>query len=157
MESWKDGDNVGKFSPYFWKVVWVIGLILIVNFSIDFESQLQKASTKEFDIIPILWFEVLHPILLGFYVALIFAKKWAAKINLSLFWCVTIPSLLLLCSYPLFATLSNFDLLPDRLYNLSIFTWGSNVFISYSYVLGMIAGLTLVLSFFSMQPIKAKR
>ncbi|MEG0384988.1 hypothetical protein [Solibacillus cecembensis] len=148
---------MGKYSPYFWKVIWVIGLMVFINFSIQFENQMQKIATVEYNAIPVLWFGVIHPILFGFYLSLLFVKKWSAKMNLSLFWCVAMPSLIILCCYPLLSTLSTLEFMPDKLFSLPIFTWVSQAFMSYSYVLGIIAGLTIILSFFSTQPTKSRR
>ncbi|ATP38648.1 hypothetical protein CSE16_00590 [Solibacillus sp. R5-41] len=146
-----------KFVPYFWKIIWVIGLIIFVNFSLDFENQMKQTASTEFNVIPVLWFDVIHPILFGFYLSFIFVKKWSVKMNASLFWCVAIPCLVLLCGYPLLATLSNLDFIPDKMHSLPISTWAFKAFMSYSYVFGIIAGLTLILSFFSTHPTKSKK
>lgn len=148
---------MGKFSPYFWKTIWVIGLIVFINFSLNFENKVQQTAMTEYNLIPVWWFEVVHPLLFGFYLSLLFVKKWSVKVNLSLLWCVAMPSFVLLCSYPLLATLSTFGIMPDKILNLSISTWVFKAFVSYSYVFGMIAGLTIMLSFFSTHPTKSRK
>ncbi|MEG0473043.1 MAG: hypothetical protein RR588_11980 [Solibacillus sp.] len=146
-----------KFKPYFWKIIWVIGLILIVNFSLNFENQMQQTAETEYNRISILWFDVIHPILFGFYLSLLFVKKWSVKVNLSLLWCVTMPSFVILCGYPLLATLATLDFVPDKIHGFTFSTWALQTFISYSYVLGITVGLTLILSFFSTQPTKSRK
>ncbi|MEK4423614.1 hypothetical protein [Solibacillus sp. FSL K6-1523] len=148
---------MGKYSPYFWKIIWVIGLIVFIKFSLNFENQMQQTAMAEYNPIPVWWYDVVHPILFGFYLSLLFVKKWSVKINLSLFWCVSMPSFVMLCGYPLLATLSMLGILPDKMLNFSIYTWVLKAFVSYSYVFGMIAGLTIMLSFFSTHPTKSRK
>lgn len=148
---------MGKYSPYFWKIIWVIGLIVFVNFSLTFENRMQQTAVMDYNPIPVWWFEVVHPILFGFYLSLLFVKKWSVKVNLSLLWCVAIPSFIMLCSYPLLATLSTLGFLPDKILSFTLYTWVLKAFASYSYVFGIIAGLTTILSFFSTYPTKSRK
>lgn len=133
---------------YFWKILWIIGLIILARISFIYEIQVKQSANETFSLIPLIWFKVIISIVFGLYVSLIFVKKWSFNINPSLIWCVSIPSLLLSFIYPIVATLASFNNLPEVIANSSILYWLINV-TSSSNVFGIVAGLSLILSLFN--------
>ena len=59
-----------KDISYFKKIIWVIGLIILVNLNLVFSNQLWETANAEFNPVPVLWFDVISPILLGIYIAI---------------------------------------------------------------------------------------
>lgn len=133
---------------YFWKILWIIGLILLAKISFSYEIQVKQSADATFDLIPMIWFKVIISIVFGLYLSIIFVKKWRFNINSSLLWCVSIPSLLLSFTYPITATLASFNNLPEIIANSSILYWLINV-TSSSNVFGIVAGLSLIQSLFN--------
>lgn len=133
---------------YFWKVLWIIGLILLAKISFNYEIKVKQSADATFDLIPMIWSKVIISIVFGLYLSIIFVKKWSFNINSSLLWCVSIPSLLLTFIYPITATLASFNNLPEVIANSSILYWLINV-TSSSNVFGIVAGLSLILSLFN--------
>ncbi|WP_299514534.1 hypothetical protein [uncultured Rummeliibacillus sp.] len=137
-----------KWLSYFWKILWIIGLIILARLSFSYEIQSKQSADATFNLIPLIWFKVIISILFGLYLSLILVKKWSFKINPSLIWCVSIPSLLLSFTYPITATLASFNNLPEVIANSSILYWLINVRSS-SNIFGIVAGLSLILSLFN--------
>lgn len=138
-----------KGISYFMKIIWVIGLIILVNLNLFFSNQLLETANAEFNPVPVLWFDVIFPILLGIYIALLLVKKWSININPALLWCVAAPCLLLLLTYPTLATLSTLEILPESFSYEFTLTWLFKATISTPTVFGIVAGITLTLSLFS--------
>ncbi|WP_397538275.1 hypothetical protein [Rummeliibacillus pycnus] len=135
---------------YFWKILWVVGLVLLVNISFNYENQIQQTARETYSLIPVIWSKLFISIIFGLYISLVFVKKWSFNINPSLFWCVAIPSILLSFAFPILATLSSLKSLPEYIASSSISFWLINV--SSSDVFGIIAGLSIILSFFNARP-----
>lgn len=135
-------------SSYFWKILWIVGLILLAKFNFSFEMQAKQSASESFHYLPVIWANAISSLLFGLYISLIFVKKWSFHLNPSLLWCVTIPSLFLSLVAPLFATLSSFKVLPDNIAGSSIFYWLINV-TSSTNIFGIVAGLSIILSFFN--------
>lgn len=134
---------------YFKKTIWVIGFIILVNLSLDFSTQLRETANAEFNPVPVLWFDVIAPILLGIYIAILLVKKWSININHALLWCVAAPCLLLLLTYPTLATLSTYEILPESFSYEFTINWLFKATVSTPIVFGIVAGMTLTLSLFS--------
>ena len=138
-----------KDISYFKKIIWVIGLIILVNLNLVFSNQLWETANAEFNPVPVLWFDVISPILLGIYIAILLVKKWSININHALLWCVSAPCLLLLLTYPTLATLSTYEILPESFSYEFTLTWLFKATISMPIVFGIVGGMTLTLSLFS--------
>lgn len=137
---------------YFWssycrKILWVIGLVALSFISFNYKNQIQQTASETFNVIPIIWSNSLTSILFGIYLSLILVKKWSLNINRSLLWCVSIPCMLLSLALPIFATLSTFEYLPENISSSSFSFW--LIKISSTDLFGIIAGLTIILSFFN--------
>ena len=133
---------------YFWKILWIIGLIVLARLSFSYEIQIKQSANETFSLIPFIRFKLLVSIVFGLYLSLIFVKKWTFNINPSLLWCISIPSLLLSFTYPITATLTSFKNLPEVIANSSILYW-LIIVTSSSNIFGIVAGLSLILSLFS--------
>ena len=138
-----------KSISYFKKIMWVIGLIILVNLSLVFKTQLQQIAQEDFNGVPLLWFDAIIPILLGAYIAILLVKKWSININYALLWCVAAPCLLLLVIYPTLATLSTYEILPESFSYEFTLNWLFKTTISMPIVFGIVGGMTLILSLFS--------
>ncbi|MEK3766009.1 hypothetical protein [Solibacillus sp. FSL K6-4121] len=143
-------------SNYFKKIIWVIGLILLAKFSYDLKVQLQKTAQMEYNIVPVLWFDVISALLLGGYISLLLVNKWSVKINHALLWCVATPCLVLLLIYPTLTTLAVNELIPESFAYSFIAAWVFKVAMTSPNVVGIVAGMTLALSIFSNQSNRAK-
>lgn len=137
---------------YFWKILWVVGLIILSIISFNYENQLQQTASETFNSIPVIWSNLFISIIFGLYISLIFVKKWSFNINLSLLWCVTIPCMLISFAYPILATLSSTESLPENIASSSISFLLLKIYSSD--VFGIITGLTLILSFFAQPRMK---
>ena len=138
-----------KSIGYFKNIIWVIGLIILVNLSSVFKTQLQQTAQEDFNGVPLLWFDVIIPLLLGVYIAILLVKKWSININHALLWCIAAPCILLLLIYPTLATLSTYEILPETFSYEFTLTWLFKATISMPIVFGIVGGMTLTLSLFS--------
>lgn len=56
----KEGELFVKNSNlafYFWKILWLIGLIILGNVCLNFRNQIEQTSKETFDMIPFMWVE----------------------------------------------------------------------------------------------------
>lgn len=44
-----------KWSPYLWKLIWVIGLFLLTIISYDIKNEVRVMSASTFSIAPVFW------------------------------------------------------------------------------------------------------
>ncbi|MFJ5763951.1 hypothetical protein ACIP9C_01230 [Lysinibacillus sp. NPDC093210] len=128
-----------KWSPYLWKLMWVIGLFLLTIISFDIKNEIKVMSASTFSITPVFWANFITLFLWGVYLSLIFIKKWTIHLNLPLLICVFIPCFLISIYVPL-ATI-----LP--LSNPIGGVWFTKVISSY--FIEIVAGLTFMLSIFN--------
>lgn len=140
---------MGNGSIYFKKIIWVLGLVILLNLSLDFRIKIQQTAQEDFNVVPLLWFDAIIPILLGAYIAILLVKKWSININHALLWCVAVPCLLLLVIYPTLATLSTYEILPEGFSYEFTLNWLFKATISMPIVFGIVGGMTLTLSLFS--------
>lgn len=136
-------------SNYFKKIIWVIGLTILAKLSFDLKVQLQKTAQMEYNIVPVLWFDVVSALLLGGYISVLLVQKWSVKINHALLWCVATPCLVLLLIYPTITTLAVYELIPESFAFSFISAWVFKVAMTSPNVVGIVAGMTLALSIFS--------
>ena len=134
---------------YFLKILWVVGLNILAIISFNYENQIQQTASETFNFIPVIWSKLIISIIFGLYISLVFVKKWSFSINPSLLWCVAIPCILLSFSFPIFATLSSADYLPELITSSPIFSGIQKIYSTD--VFGIIAGLTIILSLFNAQ------
>ena len=128
-----------KWSPYLWKLIWVIGLFLLTIISYDIKNEVRVMSASTFSIAPVFWTNFITLFLWGVYLSLILIKKWTININLPLLICACIPCFLFSIFVPL-ATI-----LP---LSLPIGGIWFNKAIS-SYFIEIVAGFTFMLSIFN--------
>lgn len=134
-----------KWMNNLWKILWVIGLIILAIVSFNVEEQLRISAQETFNHFLVLWSRPIVSIIFGLYISLLFIKKWSYNINLSLLCCVAIPCMLLTFIYPILITAFyiNPSFFIDSLINLWIYKISSyNIF-------GIVTGFTLMLSLFA--------
>ena len=123
-----------KWSPYIWRLSWVIGLFLLTIISFDIKNQIKDSSHFSM----IYWTSFVFLFIWGIYLSLIFMKKWSMKINLPLLICVFIPCFLLSLIMPLSAT---FNIsLPGSIWLIKLLS---------SNLIEIVAGLTFMPSIFN--------
>ncbi|MEC1697915.1 hypothetical protein [Schinkia azotoformans] len=133
-----------KWTSYFWKLTWLVGLIVLAIISLNIVNHFKQMANDTFNFIPLLWSNLFISMTFGIYIALIFIKKWSLKFNPALLWCVSIPCILISFCYSILATFSSifdnltFSFIPYWLIRISTIE-----------VFGIVAGLTLILSIFS--------
>lgn len=115
----------------------------------NYDMKVNNYASETFSVNAIVWYHLIASILFGFYLSLLFVKKWSFTFNPSLFWCVTIAGMLLLFSYPILTTFASFDSLPEILNNIRLPFWLLQM--SATNLLGIVVGMTLILSCFSAQ------
>ncbi len=64
-----------KWSSYFWKLIWVIGLFLLTIISYDIKYQIKVISATTYSIVPVFWANFIILFMWGVYLSLIFIKK----------------------------------------------------------------------------------
>ncbi|WP_019241022.1 MULTISPECIES: hypothetical protein [Bacillus] len=105
------------------KILWVIGFIIFITNYMNYDMKVNNYASETFSVNAIVWYHLIASILFGFYLSLLFVKKWSFTFNPSLFWCVTIAGMLLLFSYPILTTFASFDSLPEILNNIRLPFW----------------------------------
>lgn len=127
-----------KGSTFLWKLLWVIGLIILSLIILNLETQVRSYVDSTYIFSLIVWVNLINSIILGIYLSLIFVKKWSLNINPTLLWGVSIPCLFISIFFPIMITLGK-----------SISYWV--IQISTFEVFGIVSGMTFILSFFSNQ------
>jgi predicted small integral membrane protein len=84
---------------YFKKLVWVIGLIILIIISFKYENQIQQTANEQFNFLPVIWTKLFISLLFGLYISLVLVKNWSISINSSLLWCVAVPCLVVTFQY----------------------------------------------------------
>lgn len=135
---------------YLLYTLWVIGLIILAIISVNYENQIQQTSRETFNLIPVIWSKLFISIIFGLYISLVFVKKWSFSINPPMLWCVAIPCIIISFAFPIVATFSSVNYLPEILASSPI-SFGLQKIFSTN-VFGIIAGLTIILSLFNAQP-----
>lgn len=127
-----------KGLAFFWKLLWVIGLIILSSLFLYLETQVRNYVDSTYIFSLIFWVNLMNSIILGIYISLIFVKKWSLNINPTLLWGVSFPCLFISIFIPIMITLGK-----------SIHYW--IIQISTFEVFGIVSGMTLILSFFNNQ------
>lgn len=128
-----------KWSTYFWKLIWVMGLFLLTIISFNIKYKIHAISVSTYSIAPIIWANFIILFIWGVYLSLIFIKKWTIKINLPLLICVFLPCFLFSLCVPLTMIFSLSLPIGDIWFNKAV----SSNFIE------IVAGLTFMLSIFN--------
>jgi len=140
--------------PYLIKFIWFIGLIALAIIAFNLDNQIQQSASETYSLLPVIWTKLVISIIFGLYISLILVKKWSIKVNFSLLWCVAIPSLILSVAFPILASLSLSGHLPGIVESSPI-SFGLQKIFSMN-IIGIIAGLTIILSFFNTQSSKVE-
>lgn len=127
------------WAKYVWKLLWFVGFIILLNFYFRLGHEIKDAASATFDMTPYLWFSAIMPFVIGLFIGLVFVKRWTWKFNFSLFLCVAIPSLVLHFSIPLIY------IFPIENINLPLWSMSAST----SNIMGVVAGIALMLSLFS--------
>ncbi|TRZ40563.1 hypothetical protein CEQ21_06580 [Niallia circulans] len=134
---------------YLLKLIWFIGLVALAIIAFNLDNHIQQSASETFNLLPVIWTKLVISIIFGLYISLILVKKWSFKLNFSLLLCVAIPCLILSFAFPILASLSLGGHLPEILESSSISFELQKIFSMN--VVGIIAGLSLILSLFNAQ------
>ena len=131
-------------SVYFWKIVWIIGLIVLVYLSLNVEDYLQQVASETYNPFPLYWYISLDSFILGIYISLIFIQKWSFNVQTTLLCFVFIPSLLITFCTPILVMIEGWS---DSVVYIPYWL----IRISQVEVFGIVAGMTLMLGTFINQ------
>lgn len=137
--------NESKRSLYFWKIVWIIGLIVLAYLSLNVEDYLKQVAHETYNPFALYWYNSLDSVIFGIYISFIFIKKWSLNVNTTLLCFVFIPSLLITFCFPILVMFDGWGV-----FSISFIPYWL-IRISYVEVFGTIAGLTLMLGIFTNQ------
>lgn len=139
-----------NWSPYVWKLLWTIGLIVLLMISYNLELKVKTHVATSFHMLPIIWFQFIANLVLGVYLSLLFIKKWSFNRNWSLLVCVTLPSLFFACYYPIvISIIENTTADPS---NYSVPFLYPVLQMNFNGIPAIISGLTLMIGLFSTSP-----
>jgi len=94
-----------RWSSYFFRVMWFLGLIFMVTMSYELEIIVQRNSSSSFQYHASFWYFSVAPTLFGIYLSLLFIKRWSVKINMPLLLGVSVPCLALTLYSPVIYTI----------------------------------------------------
>ncbi|MDI2587115.1 hypothetical protein OR571_08370 [Psychrobacillus sp. NEAU-3TGS] len=136
-----------NWSPYVWKLIWTIGLIVLLMITYRLEFQVKNHVATTFQMLPIVWFQFIANLLLGIYLSILFIKEWTFKWNWSFFICLTIPFFVISIYLPVAITFvqsiaqdSNNFSVPFPQWLMKINTYG---------IPAIVTGITLMSGLFS--------
>lgn len=136
-----------KWSPYVWKLLWTVGLIVLLIISYKLELQVKNHVATTFQMLPIIWFQFIANFVLGVYLSLLFIKKMAVNWNWSLIFCVTLPLLIISIYLPIAITFVQ-TMAPDpNNYSVPFPNWLFRI-TTYG-IPAIVVGLTLMMGLFS--------
>ncbi|TQR07517.1 hypothetical protein [Psychrobacillus soli] len=136
-----------NWSPYVWKLLWTVGLIalLIISYKLELKAKNQMATT--FNMLPVIWFQLIAGFVLGIYLSLLFIKEWLVKWNWPLIICVTIPLLIISIYSPIAITIVQNMVQDPNNYSVPLPHWLLRIN-TYG-IPAIVAGLTLMVGLFS--------
>ncbi|GGA46093.1 hypothetical protein [Psychrobacillus lasiicapitis] len=139
-----------NWTPYAWKLLWTVGLIVLLMISYNLELKVKNHVATTFHMLPIIWFQFIANFLLGIYLSILFIKEWSVKWNWPLLVCVTLPFLFFACYYPMvISIIENTTSDPN---NYSVPFLYPMLQLSFNGIPAIIAGLTLMIGLFSTSP-----
>lgn len=127
------------WKAYVWKLLWLVGFIILLNFHFNLGEEIRETASTNFVMTPYLWFNAVMSFVIGLYIALFFVKRWRWNFNLPLYLCVATPCLLIHFSIPI--------LFSASIEGLKLPLWFVSA--STSNIVGIVAGISLLLSMFS--------
>lgn len=130
---------------FVYKVMWLLGLLVLLVVGYHLENTVQRISSDTFNIFPQVWFSSLLPSFFGGYLSLLFIKRWSIHINASLLWCISLPCLILTIYVPVISsiasqTTSSFFKIPMWLHQINHFG-----------ILSFVGGFTLLIALFGFR------
>lgn len=140
--------------PYQWKLLWVVGLVILSILCFELQEHTQKISQDTYQVTPLIWINVLIQIVFGLYFSLLFVRSWSIKYQPTLLFCVALPCLVLALSFPVDATFSSVNHILATVFTPSIYQWLLKLYAMNAF--GFIGSLTLVLSIFGGSQSKSK-
>jgi hypothetical protein len=94
-----------NWSPYVWKLLWGVGLIVLLLISYHLENKVRNHVAITFQSLPIFWFIPTAYFVFGIYISLVLDRDWTVKWNWPLIVCVTLPFLIFAFYSPVIYTI----------------------------------------------------
>lgn len=130
-------------SNFFWKILWVIGLIIFSYVSFEIKTQIQQNAKITYSIQPIYWTNFIISVLFGIYFSILFVKKWKIILNIPFLLCVFFPCLIISLAFPLLITFPAIHLPPS----FTLFLTKINSY----HEIGIAAGMSFILGIFNQK------
>ncbi|MFF2754903.1 hypothetical protein ACFVR1_14270 [Psychrobacillus sp. NPDC058041] len=130
-----------NWSPYVWKLLWVVGLIALVLISYHLENKVRNHVAITFQPLSIFWFMPTAYFVFGIYISLVLVRDWTFKWNWPLVVCVTIPLLIIAFYSPVIYTIVQ-SISSDNNFSLPIPFWMMKI--NSLGIPSIVAGITLM-------------
>ncbi|WP_391203914.1 hypothetical protein [Psychrobacillus sp. L4] len=135
-----------NWSPYVWKLLWGVGLIVLLFIIYHLELKVRNHVAITFQPLPIFWFLPTAYFVFGIYISFIFVKVWSVKWNWPLIVCVTIPFLILAFYSPVIYTIIQSTSSDSNSFSVPIPYWIMNI--NSLGIPSIVAGITLMVGMF---------
>ena len=137
---------LNKWSKYIWKLIWLVGLVILVHFGNEVEQIVRNYVSIKFNMQPLFWLHAIVPFILGIYISLLFVERWAFNFNLPLLLCVALPCSIIAFYVPIIHTTMAIIAIDSSSFSIPIPLWTMNQ--TTSSTVSVVAGLTLMFGLF---------
>jgi hypothetical protein len=124
-----------KVMRYGWKILWIIGLLILAIISIDLKQEIEEGTNYRIE--GYLWYIFFIHFVWGIYLSLISIKRWKIQFNFPLFIGAFLPCLIVSLIIPISSITSG--TVPFGPWFVKVHSTG---------LVEMAAGFTLILSIF---------
>ncbi|MCM3178003.1 hypothetical protein AB1L05_11845 [Cytobacillus horneckiae] len=131
-------------ATYFLYFIWFGGLLVLLTVGYYIDLEVKQYAQDTFQILPLFWSNAIISFMFGLYFALLFTRKWKFHFKPALFFCISLPTLILNFSYPIITTILHLGQSGQTSVsnNLPLWIWEIT---SFDFI-GIVAGSTMVLS-----------
>jgi hypothetical protein len=136
-----------KRLEYLSKLLWLIGLVVLLFIRFHFEQIILENTKESFNMLPSFWFGALIPFVMGLYIGLIFMKGKSIQLNKSLLLCVVLPCLIIILYSPITFTIASMASHQSNSFTAPIPFWMLQL--TDHGVLAIVTGITLMAALFS--------
>lgn len=137
-----------RWSTFAVKLIWVVGLIVLVLLCYHWEQMLKQQVQTTYDVLPLFWFNSFAPFFIGMYTAPLFIKRWSFTLNTPLILCVTAPCLIFSFYDPMISTLTAKGVFLPSFFSADLTFWLLSIN-SYG-IVPLVAGCTLIYGLFGV-------
>lgn len=135
-----------KWSPYIWKLLWVLGLIALLIINYDLELKVKNHVQNTFHFLPMFWFQSIAGFVIGIYFSLLFIKVWVVKWNWLFIAFVAAPCFIIAFYFPVIYTIIQYTTSDPNNFSVPLPFWMMKI--NSHGIPNLAAGLTLTLGIF---------